>query len=243
MVFKKVQKALAINLATAMVVTSLPSSGYVRILEANAATSVEAGKSDTSALMFGDSGVSEDDPGVYKVTMDETGYITADSEYATDENTPFSWDNANVYFVLTDRFENGDESNDHSYGRSTTEVDASSYKTRVGTFHGGDLKGLTDKLNEGYFAELGTNAIWISAPYEQIHGAMCGNQFKHYAYHGYYVLDYTNVDANMGTAEDLKNFVDTAHSQGIRVIFDVVMNHAGYADAYTANEYGFGSIP
>ena len=186
--------------------------------------------------------------------------INSVSQYAADENTPFSWDNANVYFVITDRFNNGDKSNDHSYGRSgnsstvpasyrstfseiagayaaTGEVDANSYEDRTGTFHGGDLKGLTDYINNGYFDDLGTNAIWITAPYEQIHGGLCSNGFKHYAYHGYYALDYTQVDANMGTAEDLHTFIDTAHEHGIRVIFDVVMNHSGYPDAYTIAEY------
>lgn len=158
------------------------------------------------------------------------------------ENKKFSWDNASVYFTLTDRFKNGDTSNDHSYGRSVNEADAGNYQNRMGTFHGGDLKGLTSEVENGYFDKLGINAIWISAPYEQMHGAISGQGFKHYSYHGYYVLDYTNVDANMGTAEDLQNFIDTAHKHGIRVVFDVVMNHAGYADPVTANEYGFGAL-
>ena len=158
------------------------------------------------------------------------------------ENQEFTWDNASVYFTITDRFKNGDTSNDHAYGRSVGEVDANSYQTRLGTFHGGDLKGLKEKVDDGYFDDLGINAIWITAPYEQIHGALSGQGFKHYSYHGYYTLDYTNVDGNMGTAQDLENFIDAAHSHGIRVIFDVVMNHAGYADAVTANEYGFGKL-
>ncbi len=179
----------------------------------------------------------ETETGVFHVTMDDTGRLNASSENAADENTPFSWDNASVYFALTDRFYNGDKSNDHSYGRSVGEVDADSYADRVGTFHGGDLKGMTQKLEEGYFDDLGTNAIWITAPYEQIHGALCGNGFKHYSYHGYYVLDYTEVDQNMGTEKELETFINTAHEHGIRVIFDIVMNHAGYADAVTINEY------
>ena len=154
----------------------------------------------------------------------------------------FTWDNATVYFTIIDRFYNGDKSNDHSYERSTTEKNASSYETRQGTFHGGDLKGMTEKIKEGYFDDLGVNAIWITAPYEQIHGALCGDGFKSYAYHGYWTLDFSQMDANMGTAEDMKEFVDTAHEHGIRIVMDVVMNHVGYVDAYTANEYGFGSL-
>lgn len=78
----------------------------------------------------------------------------------------FSWDNATVYFAMTDRFYDGNPDNNQSYGRP--QVDATGQN--IGTFHGGDLQGLTDKLNEGYFFALGVNAIWITAPYEQIHG-------------------------------------------------------------------------
>lgn len=157
-------------------------------------------------------------------------------------NDNFTWDNATMYFVITDRFYNGDKTNDHSYGRSTKEKGADNYENRQGTFHGGDLKGLTEKIEEGYFDDLGINSIWITAPYEQIHGAMSGAGFKSYAYHGYWTLDFSQMDKNMGTEEDLKTFVDTAHKHGIRVVMDVVMNHVGYPDPYTANEYGFGSL-
>ena len=232
MINHKLRKILSAAIATSLVGTSIPAMDYTQVIAADK----NVAKADSADV------ISEDDEGVFKVTMDETGKLTADNEYAADVDTPFSWDNANVYFVITDRFENGDDSNDHAYERSTTEQGASSYSTRIGTFHGGDLAGMTKKIEEGYFDELGTNAIWITAPYEQIHGALCSTQFKHYAYHGYYTLDYTNVDGNMGTEKDLETFIDTAHSHGIRVIFDIVMNHAGYADAYTANEYGFGKL-
>jgi alpha-amylase len=142
-------------------------------------------------------------------------------------------DNPIVYFVVTDRFYNGNPANDHSYGR---ENDG---KQEIGTFHGGDLAGLTVKLKAGYFTQLGINALWITAPYEQIHGWVQGGnaEFKHYAYHGYYALDYTRLDQNMGTPAELRDLVDTAHAQGIRVLFDVVMNHPGYADIKTLSEY------
>lgn len=166
---------------------------------------------------------------------------------ASSSSDNFTWDNATVYFVLTDRFENGNKENDHSYGRSVGEVDADNYENRIGTFHGGDLAGMTKKINEGYFDDLGVNAIWISAPYEQIHGAICAQYsdndgFKHYAYHGYYPLDWSSMDANMGTEAEMKEFVDTAHEHGIRVVLDVVMNHVGYADPVTATTYGFGGV-
>jgi alpha-amylase len=143
-------------------------------------------------------------------------------------------DNPIIYFVMTDRFVNGDPGNDGSYGRSREPV----AKDDVGTFHGGDLRGLTRKVNDGWFDALGVNALWITAPYEQIHGWVVGGdkQFKHYAYHGYYALDYTLLDQNMGTPDDLRALVAAAHGRGIRILFDVVMNHPGYLDITTARQ-------
>ncbi len=94
---------------------------------------------------------------------------------------PFDWHNATVYFVLTDRFVNGNPANDNSYGRHKDGMQ------EIGTFHGGDLQGLTSKLD--YLQQMGVNALWISSPLEQIHGWVGGGtkgDFPHYAYHGYY---------------------------------------------------------
>ena len=168
------------------------------------------------------------------------------SAATTETEAPFSWDNASVYFLLTDRFCNGNTSNDHSYGRGLDKNGniVSGYKTEA-AFQGGDFAGITKKLNEGYFDDLGVNAIWLSAPYEQIHGYVVGGNgspsFPHWSYHGYYVLDYTETDANFGTKEEFQTMVDTAHEHGIRIVMDIVMNHAGYNDLQTMSEYSFGS--
>ena len=156
----------------------------------------------------------------------------------TNISVKFTWDNATVYFVITDRFYNGNTANDEPYGRKKNDG-----MNNIGTFHGGDLKGLTIKIEDGYFDNLGVNAIWITAPYEQVHGWVGGGDsgdFPHYPYHGYYVFDYTCVDANMGTTNELKEFIDTAHQHGIRVIFDIVMNHAGYNAMLDMHDYNFG---
>lgn len=150
--------------------------------------------------------------------------------------TPGSFaDNPIVYFVITDRFLNGNPANDSSYGRTREATPAAD----VGTFHGGDFAGLTKKIDEGWFRQLGVNAIWITAPYEQAHGWVVGGrkEFKHYAYHGYFALDYTLLDRNMGTPDELRALVQAAHGQGIRLLFDVVMNHPGYGDIRTLSEY------
>ena len=146
----------------------------------------------------------------------------------------FTWDNANVYFVIQDRFYDGDSSNNNSYGRMTQDE----LGKKIGTFHGGDIKGLTQKLD--YIEGLGVNAIWITAAYEQAHG-WCGGgdngDFAHYGYHGYYPLDYTMIDKNMGTIEEFRSFVTECHKRGIRVVMDVVMNHTGYLTLQDCQDY------
>ena len=154
------------------------------------------------------------------------------------ERKAFSYDNLNLYFVMTDRFYDGNKSNNNSYGRPNVD----SNNTNIGTFHGGDIKGLTKKLKDGYFSDLGINAIWITSPVEQIHGFISGDNqggFAHYGYHGYYALDFTSMDKNMGTVEEMREFVDLAHSKGIRVILDVVINHVGYSNLQDMYDYNF----
>ncbi len=177
-----------------------------------------------------------------------TSTVKAAANYTSTKNADtFSWDNANVYFLLTDRFENGNTSNDNSYNRGLGQNgNVISYADQSATFHGGDFAGITNKIKEGYFTDLGVNALWISAPYEQIHGYVIGGDgsesFAHYSYHGYYVLDYTQTDKNFGTEEEFRELVDTAHEHGIRIVLDIVMNHAGYNTIYDMNEYGFGTL-
>ena len=156
---------------------------------------------------------------------------------------PFTWDNVNCYFVLTDRFYNAVSGNDHSYYRQSAENNSnlSSSYYNVATFHGGDIAGLTEKID--YLNDLGVNAIWITAPYEQAHGWCTGggNGFAHYAFHGYYTLDWTYMDQNMGTIEEFRDFVNACHSKGIRVVMDVVMNHTGYNTVEDMMTYQFGN--
>jgi len=133
---------------------------------------------------------------------------------------PFMWENATVYFLLTDRFANGDKSNDLAYGRK---ADAAPLRG----FMGGDLEGLTAKVKAGYFDDLGVNAIWLTPPVEQIHAGTDEGTGKSYGFHGYWARDWTAVDANLGTEQDFRDFVEAAHARGIRVLLDVVMNHTG----------------
>ncbi|MBQ8774721.1 MAG: hypothetical protein IJZ50_02585 [Alistipes sp.] len=152
----------------------------------------------------------------------------------------FEWRNATVYFVITDRFANGDTSNDVNYGRC---VDYGSEQLNAATFHGGDFCGMLQKAKEGYFTKLGVDVVWMTDVYEQIHGWMSGsgavNDFPHYGYHGYYPLDYTQIDKNFGTVEEFRELVDYLHSQGIRVMLGANLNNPGYPTLLDAAQYGF----
>lgn len=159
---------------------------------------------------------------------------------AVSEEKPFDWGNATVYFVITDRFCNGDSTNDVNYGRI---VDYGSEQLNAATFHGGDFKGMLQKAKEGYFKDLGIDVVWMTDVYEQIHGWMSGsgsiNDFPHYGYHGYYPLDYTQIDKNYGTVEEFRELVDTLHSQGIRVMLGANLNDPGYPTLLDAVQTGF----
>ena len=130
------------------------------------------------------------------------------------------WKNATVYFLLTDRFNNGDPDNDLSVNRKKDGA-------VLRSFEGGDLKGITQKIEEGYFDKLGVNAIWMTPVVEQIHGPTDEGTGKTYGYHGYWAKDWTRLDPNFGTEADLAALVATAHQRGIRILMDVVINHTG----------------
>jgi len=132
----------------------------------------------------------------------------------------FSWDAANVYFLLTDRFFNGDPANDVNFNRSQ--------ETGIlRGFEGGDIQGVIQKLEEGYFDRLGINALWLTPWFEQIHGGTNEGTGLTYAFHGYWTSDWTSMDPNFGNGEDLMKLVETAHAHGIRVVMDVIINHTG----------------
>ena len=132
------------------------------------------------------------------------------------------------YFVLPDRFFNGDTANDtggypgdmRSHGFDPTDK---------GFFHGGDLKGLTAKLD--YLKEMGITAIWMGPIFKNkpVGGDSAG-------YHGYWTTDFTRVDPHFGTNEDLKTLVKTAHQMGIRIFFDIIVNHTANVIQYRQDD-------
>lgn len=102
---------------------------------------------------------------------------------------------------------------------------------------------ILQKARQGYFLDLGVDVVWMTDVYEQIHGWMSGsgsvNDFPHYGYHGYYPLDYTQIDKNYCTAEEFRQVVDELHSQGIRVMLGANINDPGYPTLPDAVQYGF----
>ncbi len=138
----------------------------------------------------------------------------------TEETVPFHWEAANVYFLLTDRFNNGNPENDINFDRVNETAP-------LRGFMGGDLQGITQKIEEGYFTDLGINAIWFTPVVEQIHGDADEGTGNTYAYHGYWAKDWTVLDPNFGTRKDLETLVKKAHKKGIRILMDVVLNHTG----------------
>ena len=145
---------------------------------------------------------------------------TSEPPHKRELNQPFLWNAANIYFLLTDRFNNGDTLNDISLNRTK--------ETAVlRGFMGGDIPGITQKINDGYFTDLGVNAIWFSPIVEQIHDNVDEGTGSTYGYHGYWAKDWTALDPNFGTRKELEVLVKTAHKNGIRILMDIVLNHTG----------------
>ena len=127
--------------------------------------------------------------------------------------------NDSIYFVMTDRFENGNTNNDDAGIPGGVEVNGLDKKD-IGYFHGGDFAGLTSRLS--YIRDLGFTSIWITPPVVQ-NWIQIGSA----AYHGYWGTDFTTVDPHLGTESEFKAMVSRAHELGLKVIVDIVANHTG----------------
>lgn len=134
--------------------------------------------------------------------------------------TPFVWEGANLYFLLVDRFNNGKPNKTVYLGRNKE-------TGKLRGFEGGNLRGIIQKIDEGYFDLLGTNAIWITPIVEQIHDGVDEGTGLSYGFHGYWARDWTSLDPNFGTKKDLAELVEKAHAKGIRILLDGVINHTG----------------
>ncbi|MFZ5524301.1 MAG: alpha-amylase family glycosyl hydrolase [Pseudomonadota bacterium] len=137
------------------------------------------------------------------------------------------WSDEILYFVLIDRYADGDSANNRRVERSNP-----------GGYHGGDLKGLTGQLDE--LADLGITALWINPVQKQVSRGFYASapanlgipEFKHWGFHGYWIDDFTAMEPQFGSLDDLKHLVAEAHKRNIKVLLDVVYNHAGYGSNY-----------
>jgi len=141
-------------------------------------------------------------------------------ERHTNGDSDFDWDEARIYFLLTDRFNDGDPENNNLYGSAYSEENP-------GAYYGGDFQGIIDKLD--YLSELGINTIWISPIVDNIdYGLDTPEGVPYYAYHGYWAKNFEAIEEQFGDLESFKALIDAAHDKGIKIMVDVVLNHAGY---------------
>ncbi|MBQ8279082.1 MAG: type I pullulanase [Roseburia sp.] len=139
------------------------------------------------------------------------------------EEGDFDWDEAVIYFAVTDRFFDGNTSNNTLVDTADT-TDGSRY-------HGGDLAGLTEKID--YLYELGVNTIWLTPIVDNIDEDVRADEsatdgYESYGYHGYWASDFTKLNPHLGTEEELKALIEAAHAKDMKIMVDVVLNHAGY---------------
>ncbi|MFF1813328.1 pullulanase-type alpha-1,6-glucosidase [Streptomyces sp. NPDC058251] len=139
------------------------------------------------------------------------------------------------YFVLPDRFANGDTSNDEG-GLTGSRLATGYDPTDKGFYQGGDLKGLTKRLD--YIKGLGTTAIWM-APIFKNQPVQGTGKDASAGYHGYWITDFTQVDPHFGTNKDLETLISKAHAKGMKVFFDVITNHTADVVDYEEKSYDY----
>ncbi|MDQ0196709.1 pullulanase [Paenibacillus wynnii] len=144
----------------------------------------------------------------------QTATIEVKARTYTGSKLDFDWDEARIYFALTDRFKDGDTTNNDN-------VD----KTQLEAYHGGDFRGMIDNLD--YLQKLGINTLWITPIVDNIDFNV-GADFKQYGYHGYWAKDFTKLDEHLGDMTTFKELIEKAHDKGIKIMVDVVLNHTGY---------------
>ena len=140
-------------------------------------------------------------------------------------------ENQSIYFIMTDRFNNGSSLNDfgtYSHSRMMSGVD----KSDISFFHGGDFLGITEKLD--YLKNLGFTAIWVTPPVKNYSMA-----FNSAAYHGYAGVDFTTTDSRYGTESEFAQMVSEAHKRGMKIFIDVVVNHTADVIQYKNGDYSY----
>ena len=148
--------------------------------------------------------------------------IFAPKSFAEENKKNPNWDEEIIYMIMTDRFFDGDESNNNP-----ANVEGSFDKEHLEAYHGGDFKGIIEKIP--YLKELGITTLWITPIIKNIDSNMMADKGgKQFAYHGYWAEDFTKLDPHLGSEDDFKELIDALHDNGIKLMVDVVINHSGY---------------
>ena len=172
------------------------------------------------------------EPGIYDIPLvlvdEEGGTYEGTAEVTVEEHVKqagdFNWDESIIYFMLTDRFYDGDPSNNDPYN-----LDYSSYDNQRGVPQGGDFVGVMEQLD--YLDELGVNTIWITPIVENIAydvGFTEDGAGSYFGYHGYWAKDFEELNPHLGTLEEFHNLIDAAAERDMDIMVDVVLNHSGY---------------
>ncbi|TVP89659.1 MAG: pullulanase [Alkalibacterium sp.] len=171
-------------------------------------------------------------PGTYPITVsvwdENNGRYNAQTEVTIEARNKAEgerdWDEEIIYFMLTDRFADGDPSNNDPYGLNYENAD-----NPRGTYQGGDFKGVTQNL--AYLDDLGVSTIWITPIVENVgYDVSYANpeDGSYYGYHGYWAKDFEELNPHLGTLADFHELIDSAADRGINIMVDVVLNHTGY---------------
>ena len=132
------------------------------------------------------------------------------------------------YFVMADRFENGDPANDTGGSTSTDRLVHGFDPKATGFYNGGDLKGLLKRID--YIRGLGTDSIWLTPSFKN--KAVQLEDGPSAGYHGYWITDFTQIDPHLGTNDDLRALIEAAHRRGMKVYFDIITNHTADVIGY-----------
>src|SRR5690625_4685083 len=158
---------------------------------------------------------------MYGVNHEAEAEINVKPREISDPND-FDWDEAMIYFMLTDRFADGNKANNTNIGHDPD---------KPGHYHGGDFKGITDNID--YLDDLGINTIWITPIVENVYHDVAyndsnANGVAYHGYHGYWAKDFEKLNPHLGTLDEFHELIDVAADKGIKIMVDVVLNHVGY---------------
>ncbi|SER45913.1 Glycosidase, partial [Granulicatella balaenopterae] len=161
------------------------------------------------------------------VIDEKGGYYTTEALITINERekqaSEKDWDEQIIYFMVTDRFKDGNPANN-----DPASMNYASAQNQAGVYHGGDFKGVTEKLD--YLKELGVTTIWVTPIVEQVEqDASYGTENgEYYAYHGYWAKNFEELNPHLGTLDEFHTLIDEAAERNINIMVDVVLNHAGY---------------